>query len=54
MRNYVDLEFVDGTPVPKTGRSGMALAVPRYPYTSYSAGGALVFVGNGYLLMRSK
>lgn len=44
MRAYASIGSVSPNEITVTGGAGVALAIPRYPYTSYSAGGNLAFV----------
>jgi len=45
LRLYGKIESLSKTEIKLSPGASMALAIPRYPYTSYEAGGPLVFVG---------
>ena len=46
LRVYAQIETLGPTRIKLFDRhAGMALAIPRHPYNSYSAGGSLIFVG---------
>lgn len=52
LRAYADVEVHQGKVTAGHRGAGLALAVPRYPYKSYHAGGLLVFFGRAGLQAR--
>jgi len=45
LRSYADIKAIAADDVALEDKVGVALAIPRYPYESYTAGGPLIFVG---------
>jgi hypothetical protein len=44
-RTYLDIKVLKPDYVQLENEGSVAMAIPRYPYTSYTAGGDLEFIG---------
>lgn len=48
LRSYMHFDLQPGRVVLAATPAGIALAIPRYDYTDYSAGGPLIFIGQSF------
>lgn len=52
LRAYINVRSYDNHGIETSGSSNLALAVPRFPYKDYSAGGSMAFVGKSSVRVR--